>query len=251
MVQGVFFFLFIISIIVGGYVYLNPGQKSLDPLNMMMKNSGYSTVDVTNSKRMQELNISMDAGLVKIRRKMDELAVQQSEFLEAIQDQQQILNNTGKEITSTIDRLGAKEGVDNKDILRLKELGLQLKDQQRLLVSRGQDLIILNDQLIRNRRLIAEQADLVNSNTKSTMQDLSQRYSNLQNLAQGVYNRGTGPRPQAQYQMFKTPDQPINDSQERTQELIDEERRRAQEQEDILQERIADERQRAQEQQNQ
>ena len=284
MVQGLFFLLFIMSIIVGIFVYFKPAQNTMDPLRAVMQGSGYDTLQVKNDARMQEYNVTTDAGLVKIHRQMDLLATQQSEFIQTVQDQQRILENTDHEIADIMDQLDGKDG---KDVLQLKALALQLQDQQRLLVSRGKDLIALNDQVTRNREMIAEQMSMADVNNKSTLSTLSERYDLLQEQAKGLFHQGTSYSSQVQGQMFKMQGQlnglvnnssydntmgqkaardrtqdvlqeehqkslnsPSSDSQQQTQDIIDQERQKEQEQEEVLKQRIADEKQRAEDQQN-
>ena len=66
-------------------------------MGLMMDKSGYNSEETFNSKRTQQLNMTMRNGLIQIRRQMDDMAQEQNKFLDTIQDQQQVLENTSKE----------------------------------------------------------------------------------------------------------------------------------------------------------
>lgn len=190
--QLIFFSLFIISLLAGAFAYFAPLQKPFNPLGYFMHNSGYESEETTNHKRIQKLNMSTSKGLLKIRKEMDDIALEQNKFLDMIQDQQKILENA------------------DRDLLRLNALTTEMQDQQRLLVAHGQDLISLNNQLTKNRQWIADQLDLVNLNNDISLQQLQQRYTLLQNQAAGFFDKVSQHNQEVRDRMDKMKDR-LND----------------------------------------
>jgi hypothetical protein len=210
--QTALFILFIITLLAGAFSYFAPGQKPvpIDPMKFMMENSGFNSVEVQNRKRIQQLNMTTSRGLIKIRGQMEDLALEQNKFLDAIQDQQQILNNAGKDITGVMLGVQQEGEKGNKDILRLQALASEMKDEQRLLVARGQDLIVLNDQLSKNRESIAEQIDSAKINTETSLSALNDRYDILKDQAASFFDKVSQNNQEVRDSMNKMNDQ-LND----------------------------------------
>jgi hypothetical protein len=208
--QFIFFALFVITLLVGAFAYFAPLQKPVNPVKFMMDNSGYTQEESTNRKRTQQLNMTTSSGLIQIHKQMDDLAVVQNKFLDTIQDQQQVLQNTGKE-ASDIMLLTQQEGEKgDKDILKLKALASEMQDEQRLLVAHGQELLVLNDQLTKSRQWIADQVDLANINNESSLNALQQRYTMLKDQASGFFDKVTQHNQEVRDRMTKMQDQ-LND----------------------------------------
>jgi hypothetical protein len=187
--QFMFFCLVIIALLAGAFAYYAPKQKPIDPMQFMMESSGLNTVETVNHTKTQSINLSTNMGLMEIRGQMDELQQKQNNFLDAIKDEQQVLQDTGKDANGIMLQAQGSSDKNSADVLRLKELTDQIQDQQRLLVSHGQDLIALNDQLTQSRQMVAEQMALANTNVESSLTALQQRYSMLQNQANGYFDR--------------------------------------------------------------
>jgi hypothetical protein len=191
MIQVIFFALLIVALLGGFFAYYTPAQKSVSPVKFMMDNSGYNSTETINHKKSEQIHMKTDKGLMVIRQQMDNIALEQKEFLDTVHEQQQILNNTTKDATDIMLRAQRKGEASNKDLLQLRALTSEMKDAQRLLVVRGQNLISLNDQLTKNRQSIAEQVDLANINTQSSLDKLQQRSASLNKQANGFFDQVT------------------------------------------------------------
>jgi ElaB/YqjD/DUF883 family membrane-anchored ribosome-binding protein len=97
-----------------------------------------------------------------------------------------------------------------QDILKLKALASEMQDEQRLLVAHGQQLLVLNDQLTKNRQWIADQVDLSNINNETSLNALQQRYTMLKEQASGFFDKVTQHNQEVRDRMNKMQDQ-LND----------------------------------------
>ncbi len=209
--QFTLFFLFILALMVGVFAYFSPKQQAISPLKVAMDN-GYNISEETNTKKSQQLNITTNAGIVQIQRQVDELSQEQKILMGMIDDDQQVLNNINKEISDITKQGDGKSGID---LLRLKALGLELQNDRRLLVAHGLQLIALKDQLNKKRQMLAEERDLVNINTASSLQSL-QQHNSLLNDQSAIF--------------FERVKQQSNDFLQRIQDLIDEDRQKVKDQ---------------------
>lgn len=191
MIQAVFFALLIISLLAGYFAYFNPAPKPINPVKFAMENSGYNSMETINRKRSQVINMTTSKGLMQVRRMMDDLSLEQDKFLDTLQDQQQILKDTNKDAHDVLLELQKQGDAGRKDVLQLKALTSEMQDEQKLLVTRGHDLILLNDQLTKSRQLMSDQMDLARINTDTSLSTLQQRYSALDNQAASFFNKIT------------------------------------------------------------
>jgi hypothetical protein len=205
--QTALFVLFIVALVVGVFTYITPSPKPINPVEFMMENSGLNSVEVLNRKRIQKFNMTTNKGLVNMRGKMDALALEQRKLLDSIHDQQQVLNNAGKDITDILLAVQQKGEKSSKDILRLQALASEIKDEQRLLVAHGQQLIVLNNQLTRNRQTIADQISLANLNNETSLNTLQQRFLALKNQANSLFDMVTQRNQDVRVSMDKIKDQ--------------------------------------------
>jgi len=159
MMQAIFFALFLITLIAGAYSYFNQAPKPVSPLGYVMSKSGYDDYQSTNRKKAEELNVTTNMGIMQIRRQMQDLTVVQNHFLDSMQDQQQVLMNTGKNVTDLMLVAQQESDKNSNDILQLKTAADQMQDQQKLLVAHGQDLIDYNNKLTQDRDGMLEQLD--------------------------------------------------------------------------------------------
>lgn len=210
--QVTLFFLFIITLIVGAFAYFFPEQQAIRPLKVAMVNSDYDTTQESNTKKSQQLNMTTNRGIIQIHRQVDELTQEQKKLIGMVDYDQQVLNNTNQEISEITKQVNGKSAID---VLKLKALGLELQNDQRLLVAHGMQLIALNDRLNKNRQLLAEERDLVNINSESYLQ-LQQQYNSLSNDRSAFFSD------KVRHQS--------NDFLQHTQDLIDEDRQKVQDQ---------------------
>jgi len=201
--QFIFFAIFIIALLAGAFAYFTPMQKPINPVKFMMENSGYSDEELHNRKRTQELNVTMSNGLIQIKRKMINLALEQTRLKDMIQNQQQVLKSTGKDAEDILLMTQQEAGKGNNDILQLKALAAEMQDEQRILVARGQELLVLNDQLTKSRQWIADQVNAANINNESSLQSLQQRYMMLNNQASGLFDKVSQHNQTVRDQMIK------------------------------------------------
>jgi hypothetical protein len=175
MIQFFVFGLFIMALLAGVYSHFeSSSSKSMNPLGFLFDKSGYTEMQTLNRKKAEEVNVTTSAGIMQIRRQIDDLALLQNNFVNTVKDQQQILNGAYKDASNVI--IAAKKiGVAGKDILQLEALASQIQDEQRLSVAHGQQLVVLNDQLTQNRKWIANQIDLANINTDVALHELQNR----------------------------------------------------------------------------
>ncbi len=205
--QIVFFGIFSIVFLAGIYSYFTPpSPKAMVPIKDIMDNGGFNSLETLNIKKIQELNATTNAGLTQIRNMVDNLAQQQLGLKEVIDSEQKVLGETGKEIKDITDKADDQNSVD---VLRLKSLSQQLKDDQRLLMAHGQALVDLNDQLLKTRQWISEKSDMVNTNNESLFRLQQQNNDLLNDQASAIFDKVK---------------QENSDSMQRTQDSIDEQR---------------------------
>ena len=224
--QLIFFTVFILAVIAGLFAYFAPSQKPINPVQFMMDKSGYTSEVTTNTKRTQQLNMSTSRGIMEIRKQMDNLAVEQDKLLDAIKDQEQVLANANKAAANIM--LEAQHGGGDKDILRLKALMDQMQDEQHLLVTHGQDLIALKNQLTKSRQWVADQIDLSNINNGNSLRDLQEHNAMLKDQSSDNFDQ-------------------VN---QHNKDLIADEKQKEEDQKSINQQRIEDQIQRLKDQQN-
>jgi vacuolar-type H+-ATPase subunit I/STV1 len=205
MIQFVFFALFALALLAWAFVYFSPSEKAVDPMKSAMEDSGYTSMDTLNRKRMEQLHILTEKGLTRIRGKIENLAQQQQKFLDAIQDQQQILKNTYQEASNLLMEARQRGQASDKDLSRLKDLGASIENDQRLLVAQGKDLIALNAQLTLNRQKIADEVNL--SATRGAVSGLSGQYNSINDQAADLFNKAQEYQQKVQLAMDKVHDQ--------------------------------------------
>jgi len=210
--QFIFFALFFIALLAGIFAYLPGSQRPINPLAFISDQSGYTSVEERNHKRMEQANVITSQGLTQVRRQMQEIAQKQKYFSDMLAQQEQLLNATGKQAAMVLAQAQQAAEKEGKDILGFKDLAMQLQDQQRLLVEHGQDLIALNDQIIRNRDWIHDQMDLVDTNNETTQQmKLQGQYSALNTQSAVFFDKVTQYNQQAQQYMQEVLDK-LNDT---------------------------------------
>lgn len=205
--QIVFFGIFSIVFLAGIYSYFAPPPpRAMVPIKDIMDNGGFNSLETLNIKKIQELNVTTSAGLTQIRNVVDNLAQEQQGLKDVIDSERKVLSETGKKIKEITDKADDQNSVD---VLRLKSLSDQLKDDQHLLMAHGQTLIDLNDQLLRTRQWISEKSDTVNANNESLLRLQQQNNALLNDQASTIFDKVK---------------QENSDSMQRTQDTIDEER---------------------------
>ena len=187
--QIVFFILFAITLLAGLFAYLSPEKKPVSPLGFMMESTGYSTVETLNHRKTQEFNMMTSNGLIEVRRRMGDLAQMQDQFLDAIRDQQQILKNANKEASDILMEARKNGEAHNKDILQLQALAEEMRDEQRILVAHGSELVDLNNQLSKSRLWVLQQIEMANINTQNALSTQQQRYAMLQTQASAFFEK--------------------------------------------------------------
>ncbi len=212
--QAALFILFILTLIAGLFAYFIPRQPPMNPLKYAMDFSGFNGTEQSNIKKSQQLNITTDKGILKVRQEIDDIIQEQKKIEDMIKDEQQGLQDTDKQVSDLMRQEGANSG---QDALRLKALGMEIQDDQRLLVVRGQALINLNNQLTQTRQLLSQQRDVVNINTESSFQSLHDHNVSLND--------------QSSFSFDKVKQQ-NDDALQRSRDSIDQERQKAQDQQD-------------------
>jgi hypothetical protein len=186
-------------------------------VKIALDDSDNNVSEVSDSHQFQRWNTTTNGGVMQVKKEMDELTQKHKKFADMIEEDQQALKNTNKEITDITNQAEGKSGID---ILKLKALSLQMQNEQQLLVAHGQELMAINDQINKNRQLFAEQRDLVNINTDASMQALQQHSSSDNDLSDKLFDK------------------------------VDEAHQKAEDQQEMVQQRIADEEQRIQDKQD-
>ena len=177
-----------ITLIAGTFAYFSPKGVAINPLKMgMSPNRGNNVLDPgvedSSTKKIQELNVTTGNGGLEIHQEVDELIQEKSKLEDQIKDEQVVLDNTKKQI---VDLKAHLDGKNDQDLLKLKYLTKAMEDQQRLLVVHGEQLLTLNDQIKKNRQLQSQQRDMVNLNTQSSLDALEQRNDDLLKRNQDV-----------------------------------------------------------------
>ena len=208
--QFTLFTLFVITLMIGAFAYFFPKQQATSPWQVMSdkRDDGMMGEDIT--KKSQQLNITTNAGNVQINREIDDLTRQQKSLEDMIKDEQVVLDSTSKEISDISKKANAKT---NLDILKLKVLGQELQNEKHLLVEHGQQLIALNNEITKKRKLLSEQRDEVNINTDSTLQSLQGHDASLNDKADLLFDNVKDKN---------------NDAMQHAKELMDEARQKAQ-----------------------
>ena len=203
------FYLFMVMVILGTFTYFFPKQQPVIPLKAVMDSRGYDMTERSNTKGSRQLNMTMDKGIVQMYRQVDDLTREQKRLMGIINYDQHALNDTNKEISGILKNV---DGKNYTDVLKLRILRIELQSDQRLLGEHGQQLTALNDQLNKNRQLLAEERDLVNIYSGSSLQLLQQNNS-LHNGQSVIF--------------FDKVARQNNDFLQHTQDLIDEDRQKA------------------------
>lgn len=176
-----FYALFFVAFIVGVFTFFAPPKQSQGPLSWIT-NSG-ETIETVFHKKNQEVNVTTSDGILQVRQKMDDLAVEQNKILDTIKDQQVVLKNTSQGVNNILLEAQNSGEASGRDILQLKALATDIQDQQKLMVAHGKDLIALNDQLTQNRQWIADQIDYSNLYTETALRMLRKRNQFLKTQA--------------------------------------------------------------------
>ena len=180
--QVIFFALFIITALAGAFVYFSPTQKAVDSIKYAKStdsNSELSPDEITTSKRDIQVDMKTSGGVLQILKELDDLSQEQKEYTDMITEEEQAIKNTKDEIAA-LQNQGVKS---DQDLLRIKALGLQIQDQESLLVDNGRQLTDINDQLTQYRKLLNEQNNLVNISNRSSLESLQQHNDTVSDKA--------------------------------------------------------------------
>jgi hypothetical protein len=208
--QLIFFTVFVIVFIAGTFTYFAPPPRPAIPIKDVMDEGGFNSLESLNIKKIEELNVTTSGGLTQIRSILDDLTQQQEGLQEIINNEQQVLIETTKKIYEISKKEGGKSEVD---VLRLKSLAAQLQNDQLLLLEHGRSLIELNDELLKTRKWLAEKSDLVMANNEALLRLEEQNNALLNDQAATFIDKVK---------------QDNNDTMQRTQDSIDEEREKIQ-----------------------
>ncbi len=187
MAQFFFSSLFMVALFTGAYVYVAP-NKPIDPIGFITEKSGFKAWELSNRKRMAQLNVKMSQGLIKIHGHLEDIAIIQNSFRDTLEAQQEVLKNTTVNAENLMQQAQKKGGIGNRDVLQFKSLGADLDNEQQLLIVRGQNLIRLNDELTQSRERIAEQLDLARE-SRGLQSGFSEQYSIFNNRAAVFFNK--------------------------------------------------------------
>lgn len=100
--QLIFFILFIAALITGIFIYLPHSQKPVNPMVFISDQSGYTTTEERNRKRMEQANITTNQGLTQVRRQMQEIAEKQKNFSDMLAEEERQLNTTGGQASALL-----------------------------------------------------------------------------------------------------------------------------------------------------
>jgi hypothetical protein len=210
--QLIFLTVLIFVFITGAYTYLAPPPKAMLPIKDVMDEGGFNSLETLNIKKIEELNVTTSGGLTQIRSIVDSLSRQEEGLEDMINSEQQVLIDTNKKI---YDITKKADGKTDLDILRLRSLGRQLQNDQRLLLAHGQSLIDLNNQLIKTRQWLDQKSELVVANNEALLRLQQQNNALLNDQAATLFDKVK---------------QDNNDTMQRTQDSIEEERDKMQDQ---------------------
>jgi len=201
MSQFLFFSLFLVALLAGIYACYHPTHK-FNPIEYISDQSGYSNAEDTNRKKIEQSNIITTKGLVEVHRQMQVLADNQQRFADMLEQAQRVLKTSGKQATQILGEAQQVAQKEGKDVLGLKDLSLRLQNQQQLLVQNGQNLIAMNNNIIKERDWVQDQLDLVDTNHESTQQlKLQQQFTQLQEQASTFIDKVTQYDQQTQQHM--------------------------------------------------
>jgi hypothetical protein len=215
--QFIFFTLFFMTLFAGVFFYFSPKEQPyLNPIPTVMGNNEYDPAETEDSStnEYQQLNVTTNKGMVEIRRQIDGITDVQKKLIETIDYDQQVLNKTNTEISDILKQVNGKTDID---ALKMKALGLELQNEQQLLVARGQSLIAFNNQLTKNRKWLLEQGKVLNFNNEASFRLLQQNNDMLNDRSATFFDGITEK----------------NDKLlQHTQDLMDEEHQKSQDQQD-------------------
>ncbi len=189
MAQSIFLVLSVVTVLAGAFAYFSPPIREINPLKLMMDGSGYSAIQTQNQKKIDQIDMVSNSGVVRIRKEMDILSEEQNRLSDMIQNQQQILKDIGNENSNLLLNAQQKGGLGTKDLLQLEALASEMQDKQRLLVAHGQDLIALNNRLTQQRQWIADLMDKGNNHGNLSGPMLSQHYAMLKDQANKFFDK--------------------------------------------------------------
>jgi len=218
--QFLFFLLFVISVLAGVFIYFSPAQKAVNSItltNPTIDNSEYSPDETSTRKKDLAVEIKTSGGIVQILKRIDDLTQEQKQLDSTIEEEKQALKLTQQEIAD----LANQAEKSDQDLLKIKALGSQMQDEQKLLVADGQKLIAVNDELTKNRQWLADQSDLVNINNQSSMEALQQHNAVVNNQSSSFIDDVSQKNNDAQVR--------AQDSEQKSQQLIEDQKLRMQE----------------------
>lgn len=114
------FFVFLgFALLAGAFAYFEPSKKFPDPVKFVMESSSFSSKEEINNKNSQRLNAYTNKGLFQLHNRMDDVAREQNQFLNELQDQQESLRDTRKGDVSDIlkDAEHNDSGQETKDMI--------------------------------------------------------------------------------------------------------------------------------------
>lgn len=183
MIQYIFFALMILTFLAGSFAYFSPLPHGFNPMKFLKDQSGYSNEESLNRKRTEEINISTNQGMIRVRQMMEETALEQSRLMDAISDEQVVVNNVNKGLANYLQEARKKGRMNDKDILRLQTLITRMQDEEQLMIARGRELIALNKQVVKNRQWLAQQIALADISSQNSLNTFQQRYADYNRQA--------------------------------------------------------------------
>ena len=180
--QVIFFALFIITLLAGAFVYFSPAEKPVNSVKyeqLLNDDKGVDPVETTSTTRDLQVDMKTNGGILQVLKELDDLSLEQKEYTDMIAQEEQSLKNAQQEVSA----LANQTLKNDRDLLRIKELGLQMQDEQDLLVANGHQLTDINDQLTQYRKLLSDQNNLVDISNRSSFESLQQHNDSVNDKA--------------------------------------------------------------------
>lgn len=202
----VLFFAFISSM----YAFFAPQHPSSG--NSFLYNSGEELKEDSQIRKSQQWSMSTRNGVIEVNKDIDFLTKKEKKLKGMTEEDRQKLEKMNRQMEGILN----KEGVKNEqDILKLKMLGIEKENDERILNLHTKQLEDLNEELNEKRQKAAEDRGLINLNSESSYHSLQQQNNMLNERSASFIDNVS---------------QKNNDAIEHTKDLIEDQRQRLEDQ---------------------
>ncbi len=172
--------LFILVFLAGLFSYharLNEGKPTM--MADALKAIGLKQSQEKSRNKIDQINLSVDKGMMNVREKIQDLRERQDYLRDAIKDRETILESQREQSSQILQMISNYNETHDQDLLRIKETMARFQDDTQLMIDHGRDMLRTYEEQRNFAQQIAENASLSKINQSATQSTIAERYNTL------------------------------------------------------------------------